>query len=168
MKLDLNNLQKHYLALSPRERLLSVAVTVVVVFYSAYLLVFAPILADKIVLEQKIKAQQQVYQYLTNISTQVAELRTQQPETDNSLEGQSLMALVDASSIEVGIKASIKQLVPEEAEKLTLWLENCAFDQFIDWMVELDTKHGITVSQLAVTVDQANKNKVSIKVLLSR
>ena len=110
MKLDLNNLQKHYLALSPRERLLSVAVTVVVVFYSAYLLVFAPILADKIVLEQKIKAQQQVYQYLTNISTQVAELRTQQPETDNSLEGQSLMALVDASSIEVGIKASIKQL----------------------------------------------------------
>jgi len=168
LKLNINNLQKQFAQLSPRERLLSVAVSVVVLFYSAYLLVFAPILADKIVLEQKIKAQQHILQYLSNISAEVTELRNQQPETDNSQEGQSLMVMIDTSSAEMDIKPSIKRMVPDDADKVTLWLEDCAFDQFIDWMAALETKHGITVNQLAVTVDQANKDKVSIKVMLSK
>jgi len=168
LKLNINNLQKQFAQLSPRERLLSIAVSVVVLFYSAYLLVFAPILADKIVLEQKIKAQQHILQYLSNISAEVTELRNQQPETDNSQEGQSLMVMIDTSSAEMDIKPSIKRMVPDDADKVTLWLEDCAFDQFIDWMAALETKHGITVNQLAVTVDQAHKDKVGIKVMLSK
>ncbi len=168
MNLNINNLQKQFALLSPRERVLSIAVSVVVLFYSVYLLIFAPILADKIVLEQKIKAQQQTYQYLSSISAEVAELRNQQPETDTSQEEQSLMVMIDTSSVEMDIKSSIKRMVPDDAYKVTLWLEDCAFDQFIDWMAALETNLGITVSQLAVTVDQENIDKVSIKVILSK
>jgi len=65
------------------------------------------------------------------------------------------------------IKPSIKRMVPDEADKVTVWLENASFDQFIEWMAVLETKYGIAVNQLSVTVEQANKDKVSIKVMLS-
>ena len=167
MKLNVNNLLKQFAELSPRERLLSVVVTVAVLFYSVYLLVFAPIAADKSVLEQKIKAQQQTYQYLNNISAEVTKLSHQQPKAETDQQGQSLMAILDASSTEMEIKPSIKRMVPDEADKVTVWLENASFDQFIEWMAVLETKYGIAVNQLSVTVEQANKDKASIKVMLS-
>lgn len=153
--------------MSPRERFLSVLATVVVLFYSAYLFVVAPILADNIVLEQKIKAQQQAYQYLNNISTEVERLRNQQPKMDDNLQGQSLMAIIDASSSEKDMKFCIKRMIPDEADTVSLWLENCSFDRFIEWVAVLEAEHSITVNQISVEAEQVNKDKVSIKVMLS-
>ena len=154
--------------MSPRERFLSVLATVVVLFYSVYLFVVDPILADNIVLEQKIKAQQQAYQYLNNISTEVERLRNQQPKMDNDEQGQSLMAIIDASSTEKDIKSCIKRMIPDDADKVTLWLENCSFDRFIEWMAALENEHSITVNQISVESEQINKDQVNIKVLLSK
>ncbi len=153
--------------MSPRERFLSVLATVVVLFYSAYLFVVAPILADNLVLEQKIKAQQQAYQYLNNISTEVERLRNQQPKMDDNLQGQSLMAIIDASSSEKDMKSCIKRMIPDEADTVSLWLENCSFDRFIEWVAVLEAEHSITVNQISVEAEQVNKDKVSIKVMLS-
>ena len=153
--------------MSPRERFLSVLATVVVLFYSVYLFVVDPILADNIVLEQKIKAQQQAYQYLNNISTEVIRLRNQQPKMDNDEQRLSLMAIIDASSAEKDMKSCIKRMIPDETDTVTLWLENCSFDRFIEWMAVLEAEHGISVNQISVEAEQVNKDKVSIKVMLS-
>lgn len=153
--------------MSPRERFLSVLATVLVLFYSVYLFVVAPILADNLVLEQKIKAQQQAYQYLNNISTEVERLRNQQPKMDDNLQGQSLMAIIDASSSEKDMKSCIKRMIPDEADTVSLWLENCSFDRFIEWVAVLEAEHSITVNQISVEAEQVNKDKVSIKVMLS-
>ena len=153
--------------MSPRERFLSVLATVVVLFYSVYLFIVAPILAENIVLEQKIKAQQQAYQYLNNISTEVIRLRNQQPKMDDNLQGQSLMAIIDASSAEKDMKSCIKRMIPDETDTVTLWLENCSFDRFIEWMAVLEAEQGITVNQISVEAEQVNKDKVSSKVILS-
>jgi type II secretory pathway component PulM len=124
-------------------------------------------LADNIVLEQKIKAQQQAYQYLNNISTEVERLRNQQPKMDNDGQGQSLMAIIDASSAEKDMKSCIKRMIPDEADTVTLWLENCSFDRFIEWIAILEAEHSITVNQISVEAEQVNKDKVSSKVMLS-
>ena len=153
--------------MSPRERFLSVLATVLVLFYSVYLFVVAPILADNLVLEQKIKAQQQAYQYLNNISTEVIRLRNQQPKMDNDEQRLSLMAIIDASSAEKDMKSCIKRMIPDETDTVTLWLENCSFDRFIEWMAVLEAEHGISVNQISVEAEQVNKDKVSIKVMLS-
>ena len=153
--------------MSPRERFLAVLATVVVLFYSVYLFVVAPILADNLVLEQKIKAQQQAYQYLNNISTEVERLRNQQPKMDNDEQGLSLMAIIDASSAEKDMKSCIKRMIPDEADTVTLWLENCSFDRFIEWIAVLEDERGIGVNQISVEVEQVNKDKVSSKVMLS-
>ncbi len=153
--------------MSPRERFLSVLAMVVVLFYSVYLFVVDPILADNIVLEQKIKAQQQAYQYLNNISTEVIRLRNQQPKMDNDEQRLSLMAIIDASSAEKDMKSCIKRMIPDETDTVTLWLENCSFDRFIEWMAVLEAEQGISVNQISVEAEQVNKDKVSIKVMLS-
>ena len=153
--------------MSPRERFLSVLAMVVVLFYGVYLFVVAPILADNIVLEQKIKAQQQAYQYLNNISTEVIRLRNQQPKMDNDEQRLSLMAIIDASSAEKDMKPFIKRMIPDETDTVTLWLENCSFDRFIEWMAVLEAEQGISVNQISVEAEQVNKDKVSIKVMLS-
>ena len=153
--------------MSPRERFLSVLATVLVLFYGLYLFVVDPILADNIVLEQKIKAQQQAYQYLNNISTEVERLRNQQPKMDDNLQGQSLMAIIDASSAEKDMKSCIKRMIPDDVDTVTLWLENCSFDRFIEWIAVLEAEHGIGVNQISVEVEQVNKDKVSSKVILS-
>ena len=153
--------------MSPRERFLSVLAMVVVLFYSVYLFVVDPILAENIVLEQKIKVQQQAYQYLNNISTEVIRLRNQQPKMDNDEQRLSLMAIIDASSAEKDMKSCIKRMIPDETDTVTLWLENCSFDRFIEWMAVLEAEQGISVNQISVEAEQVNKDKVSIKVMLS-
>ena len=167
MKLNINNYLKQFAGLSPRERFLSVLAMVVVLFYSVYLFVVDPILADNIVLEQKIKAQQQAYQYLNNISTEVIRLRNQQPKMDNDEQRLSLMAIIDTSSAEKDMKSCIKRMIPDETDTVTLWLENCSFDRFIEWIAVLEAEHGITVNQISVETEQVNKDKVSSKVILS-
>ena len=167
LKLNKNDILLKLTELSPRERLLSVVSVVVIILYSSYLLIFEPITADGLVLEQKIKAQQQAYQYLKKISVEVAELRKNQPGTIESQAGQSLMAIIDASSIQMAIKPTITRVVPDGTDKVTLWLENSLFDQFIDWVAVLETKHGITVNEMTIALDQANSGRVTVKVLLS-
>ena len=167
MKLNKNDIQQRLAALSPRERLLSVGVVVFIVFYGLYQLIIAPIAAEKILLEQKINAQQQSYQTIKKISVEVAGLRKNQQDTVKSEEGQSLMAAIDASSNQLEIKPAIKRMIPDGADKVTLWLENIAFDKLTNWLAVLETKHAITVDQISVNREQTNKGTVTAKLLLS-
>lgn len=167
MKLNKNDIQQRLAALSPRERLLSVGVVVFIVFYGLYQLIIAPIAAEKILLEQKINAQQQSYQTIKKISVEVAGLRKNQQDTVKSEEGQSLMAAIDASSTQLEIKPAIKRMIPDGADKVTLWLENIAFDKLTNWLAVLETKHAITVDQISVNREQTNKGTVTAKLLLS-
>ena len=77
------------------------------------------------------------------------------------------MAIIDASSIQMAIKPMITRVNPNGADKVTLWLENSSFDQFIDWLSVLETKHGITVNEISISLDEANVSRVTVKVLLS-
>jgi type II secretory pathway component PulM len=58
-------------------------------------------------------------------------------------------------------------MIPDEVDTVTLWLENCSFDRFIEWIAILEAEHSITVNQISVEAEQVNKDKVSSKVMLS-
>ena len=167
MKLNKNDLVQRLEALSLRERLLSAGTVLFIIFYGFYLLIYVPIANEEILFDQKIAAQKLAYQHLKQLSKEVAELQKNQIKVVKSQEGQSLMNIIDSSSIQLQIKPTIKRVVPDDASKVTLWLENTSFDQFIDWLIALESKHGITVSQLKLTSDQQEIGRVSIRVQLS-
>ncbi len=168
MKLNKNEFLQRLETLSPRERILSIGVIVFIIFYALYQLVIAPIAAEKILLEQKMNAQQRIYQAIKKTSLEVAELRKNQQDTAvDSVDGQSIMTVIDASSHELDIKSAIKRMIPEGADKVTLWLENIAFDKLTLWLAVLETKHSITVEQISISREQTNKGTVTAKLLLS-
>lgn len=168
MKLNKNEFLQRLETLSPRERILSIGVIVFIIFYALYQLVIAPIAAEKILLEQKMNAQQRIYQAIKKTSLEVAELRKNQQDTSvDSVDGQSIMTVIDASSHELDIKSAIKRMIPEGADKVTLWLENIAFDKLTLWLAVLETKHSITVEQISISREQTNKGTVTAKLLLS-
>jgi general secretion pathway protein M len=78
------------------------------------------------------------------------------------------MAVVDASSQQLEVKPAIKRMIPDGADKVTLWLENIAFDKLTDWLAVLETKHAITVSQVSINREQTQVGTVSAKLLLGK
>jgi len=168
LKLNKNEFLQRLEALSPRERLLSAGVIVFLVFYALYQLIIAPIAAETILLEQKMNAQQRIYQAIKKTSLEVVELRKNQQDTVvDSMEGQSIMTVIDTSSNELEIKPAIKRMIPEGADKVTLWLEDIAFDKLTLWLAVLETKHAITVDQISISREQTNQGTVTAKLLLS-
>jgi len=167
LKLEKNDILQRLAELSPRERLLSAGGVIITLFYGLYLLIVAPIASEKYQLEQKINAQQQVYQHIKKISAEVAELRKNKQDTVDSVDEQSLMTVVDASSNQLEVKPAIKRMIPDGADKVTLWLENIAFDKLTYWLAVLETKHAITVNQISVNREQTNIGTVNAKLLLS-
>ena len=167
MKLHKNDLLQRFQKLSQRERLLFTGTVLLIVFYSFYLLIYVPIANEEILFDQKIASQKLAYQYLKQISTEVSELQKNQIEVVKNQEGQSLMDIIDSSSIQMQIKPTIKRVVPDDANNVTLWLENTNFDQFIDWLIELESKYGVTVTQIKITNDQLNTGRVATRVQLS-
>ena len=167
MKLNKNDLLQRWQKLSQRERLLFTGTVLLIAFYSVYLLIYVPIANEEILFDQKIASQKLAYQYLKQISTEVSELQKNQIEVVKNQEGQSLMDIIDSSSIQMQIKPTIKRVVPDDANNITLWLENTNFDQFIDWLIELESKYGVTVTQIKITNDQLNTGRVATRVQLS-
>lgn len=167
LKLEKNDILQRLAELSPREKLLSACSVVAIVFYSLYLLIYAPIAMEKTQLEQKINAQQQTYRHIKKISVEVAALRKNKQDTIKSGEEQSLMAVVDESSNQLEVKPAIKRMIPDGADKVTLWLENVAFYKLSYWLAVLETKHAITVNQISINREQTNTGTVNAKLLLS-
>ena len=166
MKLEKNEILQRFSALSPRERLLSVGTVVGTVFYGLYLLIYEPLSAEKILLAQKIYAQQ-TYQQLKKINAEVNALRKDNPNSIASNDAQSLMAVIDASGKELEIFHATKRMIPDGANKITLWLENIAFDKLTLWLAVLESKHAIRVDQVSIVREQTKSGVVNVKLLLA-
>ncbi len=166
MKLGKNEILQRFSALSPRERLLSAGTIAGIVFYSLYLFIYEPIASEKILLEQKINVQQQTYQQLKKISAEVNALRINNPNPIGDNDAQSVMAVIDASSKQLEISQATKRIIPDGTDKVTLWLENIAFDKLILWLAVLETKHAIKVDQIGVNNEQTKSGVVNAKLLL--
>jgi general secretion pathway protein M len=154
--------------LSSREKLASVGCSIVVLLYGGYLLFYQPMAAESILLQQKVRSQGLAYQHLQRVGAEVAALRRQglgvtpEPEVEN----QSPMAVVDGSSQQLEIKPFIKRLQPEGTDKVTLWLEDVAFDKLVYWLAILEDKHRLTVIQADVDKQAVGEGLVNAKILL--
>lgn len=168
MKSEKGEVFRRFNELSPRERLLSVGGAVVVLLYGGYLLFYQPLAAESLLLQQKIQSQRQAYRHLQQVGSEVAALRGQGAAAVRSpeLESQSPMAAIDSSSQQMEIKPAIKRLQPEGADKVTLWLENIAFDKLIVWLAVLEDKHRLAVIQIDVDRQAASDGLVNAKVLV--
>jgi len=171
LKFEKNELIQRWSALSPREQLMAAAAGVFMVFYLLYSLLYQPLASETLALAQKIDAQRQTYQYLQNLAHKVESLRQALPAGENvelAAAGQSLMAVLDDSGQQMAIKPSIKRVIPDGADEVSLWLEAIDFDKLSHWLAVLETRHKIEISQTSINADANRAGVVNAKLVLNK
>lgn len=166
MKSLKNEFLRRFLGLSPRERFMSVTTAIGTVFYVLYLLIYEPIAAEKTLLAQKISAQQQTFRHLKKISEDVLAIRKNYPATLTDKDQRSLIEVIDASSKQLEIAQATKRMIPDGANKVTLWLEGIAFDKLIHWLALLEQDHAVVIFQVSVNQVQKQPGSVNAKLVL--
>lgn len=171
MKFEKSELIQRWSALSPREQWMAVAAGVFIGFYLLYSVLYQPLESETETLAQKIQAQQQTYQQLKAITQKVEVLRQTLPAnsgTDLAAGSQSLMAVLDDSGQQMGIKPSIKRVIPDGTDEVSLWLEAIEFDKLSFWLAVLETRHRIEISQTSINADANRAGVVNAKLVLNK
>jgi general secretion pathway protein M len=87
--------------------------------------------------------------------------------TDIQKDNRSLLAIIDQSGSDIGIKSSIKRLTPEGNNKVRVRIEDVEFDKLLKWLVANSTKHFIQAELLLVKKSEKN-GRVNATLLLKR
>ncbi len=153
--------------LSVRERNLLLGGVSLLLCLGLYAFAYAPLIDGQKKLDAALANQQQVKVFLSSLSAEVSQLRQNQAEQpiDN---GQSPLAIIDASSSQMDIKPCIKQIVSEDPVSPQLGLEKCNFDKLAVWLAALQKQQGFLVKQIQLNREPASPGQVSGKLVLSR
>jgi general secretion pathway protein M len=65
-------------------------------------------------------------------------------------DGRSLLAVVDAGVREAGLGGALLRVEPVSAGQVRVYFQQASFDALMDWLYQLDTSHGIRVTELSV------------------
>lgn len=77
--------------------------------------------------------------------------------------GQSLISEVAGVSRQIGINPD--RLQPEGSDAVSVWFENVAYMKLMNWILQLEQNHSISVRQIAI--DRQNQSgMVSVRVVL--
>ncbi len=156
-------------ALSAREKLLLSAGGAVLMLVGLYAFIYSPLQQDNNRLQRAILDQQQLTQLLQTIRAEAIALRQiAVPDNGDPVSSESLMSVLDSSSLQMGIKPAIKKLAPESQKGVGLWIENCAFDKLTLWLTALDNNHGIKVKQIDISREEKGAGLVRGKIVLSK
>jgi general secretion pathway protein M len=154
--------------LVPRERLVVTGGALVLSALLCYFLVLAPLDAAIRQKESILQAQRSQMINLRALTAEYRSLGSAEPKKGSkSTRNTSLLAIVDASGAEQGIKDSIKRLSPEGKDKVRIHLEEAPFDNLVVWLAQLSADHRITAE--STTVRRGDEpGKVSGNLLLQR
>ncbi|OAI11685.1 hypothetical protein A1359_01665 [Methylomonas lenta] len=168
MKLEKNDILKHWQVLSQRERLMALAGAMLISLYGLYLLIIQPLADQSLLLQQKIDVQAQAYQHLQQVSAEVLALRQQgiSLSTDSAQSDQSPMAVIDSSSQSLEVKPAIKRVQPDGADSATVWLELVSFDKLIYWLAMLEAQHGLQVISIDIENPVIGNGQVNAKLIV--
>jgi general secretion pathway protein M len=82
-------------------------------------------------------------------------------------DNRSLLAIIDNSGSDIGIKSSIKRLTPEGENKVRVRIEDVEFDKLIKWLAVNSRKHFIH-AELFLVKKNDKKGRVNATLLLAR
>lgn len=137
---------------------------VVVVLMLVWGLVLHPMANRKAALQARINSQETTLQQLAEARHLLARLAT--AERDPQVTGnRSLASVVEQGLRMAGLAAAIRRIEPVGEDKVSVVLEQAAFDPLIGWLQEASAGAGITVHELSLDA-ASNVGAVNARVLL--
>jgi len=161
----MNMVREWFDGLVPRERLLVSCAAVFAGCALAWMLLVQPVLTQKARAENRIRDHQLMLVELSQVAGRIGS----QPAsgTQPAASGQSLVVIIDRSVRERGLSGYLRRNQPDGQSSIRLRLENIPFDQLIEWLAELQERHGLAAN--SVTIDPAtDRGRVDTNLVLVR
>ncbi len=150
--------------LAPRERvILSVGLAVLAVMM-LWLMVWEPVAKARADLRAEVATLSAELGWMEQVADRVRRRALQGSDTAAAAPGGSVLTLVEVAANASGIKANIERVQPE-GQGARLWFDQVGFDRLIVWLGQLEQRHGLKVSQLAVDA-RGESGMVSARVLV--
>lgn len=141
--------------LAPRERIILSVGSVVLAFVLIYLMVWEPLAKQREQVRGDIRVLSADLAWMQQVATQVKR-RGAQHDTQpvGGAAGRSVLTLVEVSARAAGLQEVLERVQPE-GQGARLWFTETGFDGLLNWLGELEQRHGLQVTQLSVDAGNA-------------
>lgn len=151
--------------LAPRERATVTGGLAVLIVLVLWLGVWEPIAESRAELKREVATLSAELAWMEQVSDQVRRRVAQGPANNGaSAAGGSVLTLVEVAANASGLKSDIERVQPE-GQGARLWFDEVGFDRLVAWLGQLEQRHGLRVSQLAVDA-RGEAGMVSARVLV--
>jgi general secretion pathway protein M len=152
--------------LAPRERMLVSIGAVFTVLVLIIMIVVRPITNRTAQGYDKIEDKQALLTELNQVAQRFGPRQNGGSGAVSSA-GQSMVVIVDQTTRANGLAAHLRRNQPDGTESIRLRFENASFDTLIEWLTDLQTRHGIAT--IAANIDvAAEAGRINCNLTLSR
>ncbi|MCW9025135.1 MAG: type II secretion system protein M [Gammaproteobacteria bacterium] len=159
-------MKERWQQLSSREQQLVILMTIVVSITLFYFLFWSP-------LQQGIDDGKTRYQAQTSalmkMQKQAAEAKSLRASggtsTSRIKSSSSLLGLIERTAQQNKLKSALQKVQPDGKDGARVWMDNAPFDQVIQWLSVMGTRHGIIISEITFE-RQEDPGRVNSRILL--
>lgn len=152
--------------LETRQRVLVISAAALLVFALIFILGVRPML-NSTERSQRLVADKEAL--LAELSQAAERLgpQTGSAPTSGTSNQRSLVVLIDQTTRNHGLSGNLKRNQPDGSDSIRLRLENAPFDALVQWLGELQNRHGLSAASANIDVAQA-PGRVNCNLVLSR
>lgn len=151
--------------LQERERLLVGLAAVVVAAVLAWTLAWEPLAEARSDLRRQVAAERALLDWLERLEPEVRRLRAQAGPA-RSMEGRSMLALIDESARAAGLAGALRRIEPSGTGEVRVDLSAAAFPDLMQWLVGLSARRPVAVERLSA--DRVGPGRVDSVIVLRR
>lgn len=144
------NLKNWWENLSDRERQLMLIGGIVVGVLFIYMAIWRPL--SDVVADRKLQVttHRQLLHYLQHASQTISQLKTEGIVVD-AKGSVDLLSLAEKTLSQQALSTYLKQVQQPQQNQIVLTFEDVPFDQLMQWLQMMTTKHGVAVKQFTAT-----------------
>lgn len=159
-------MKQWFLTLTQRERILVQAAASVVAIFLAYLLIIEPISSTYEQNKKNVASSMETLQWMRMAAQEVKELNGGHAVNAGSKGKQFILSTVDRSAKSAGLGSVMKRVQPESDTGVRVWFENAPFDELIKWLSTVESKHGLSVTEINIEKTEST-GLVNVRVFLN-
>ncbi len=151
--------------LAPRERLLVAAAGGLLLLAMLTIGLLRPLAASHRRLNEQLLDKQSILADIERVAARFGQVGAGTATASQS-SGESLVVLIDRTLRARGLGGYLKRNEPDGPASIRLRFESVPFDEFIGWLVEMQSGHGVGVTSLSA--DPAATGRVNASLQLTR
>jgi len=147
--------------LDEKDQKITVVVAILVALMLVYLLILSPVNDSVSQLEAEVAAKQKTVDWMKQ---QVPVILASKRTGGGVVSSLALSAVVNNTTTKYNLPVSRRD--SKSPNEMQVWFDNVPFDSFLQWVSEINRKHGVTVSSVNVrSQDRNGITSINVKLL---